>query len=76
MQPLVGALIDYNWTQRDGELNENGDRDYIVEDYDFAFILIPIVSTIHFILGLVIKETNGKTIVYSTNKNYLSRFFC
>ena len=41
----------------------------------YRFIVIPIAAVIHFVISLLLKETNGKTILYNVDKNYLSRFY-
>eukprot|EP01084_Bolivina_argentea_P320274 555676_1 len=69
LQFIIGYLIDVSWTKRNGEINENGDRIYVAEDYEFGFIIIPIVLGVAFILSLVAKETYGQNLEYNHKKS-------
>ena len=62
-QPLMGWLIDYHWNQRGGDIADAGDgRLYEVSDYNFGFMVIPIVGALGIICSILVKETNGKSV--------------
>ena len=75
MQWLIGILIDYHWNKRGGALSTDGDREYMVADYDFGFIVVPICSGIYILIALLVKETNGTTVVWDETKPFFQRYF-
>eukprot|EP01084_Bolivina_argentea_P153035 266848_1 len=70
VQWLIGVLMDINWTMRYGKhINDgSGQRKYNIHDYNYAFIIIPIIVAINFFTAILIKETNGQSIIYQTNE--------
>eukprot|EP01084_Bolivina_argentea_P005813 10971_1 len=76
LQWLIGALIDYNWKMRNGQVNQQNNRIYTTDDYNLGFVSITVLVGIHLFLAISMKETYGKTVVYDENKNYFTRFFC
>ena len=65
-QFLIGDLIDVSWKLRGGGFVSENDRDYIEDDYNFAFIVVPISIGVGFIASLFLKETHG----VSLDENY------
>eukprot|EP01084_Bolivina_argentea_P248488 415684_1 len=66
---IIGYLLDYNWSNRGAnDFDEYGDRHYIVDDYNFAFIIIPILVVVGTCCALLLIETNGENIDYSDNE--------
>ena len=76
MPYIIGMMMDYNWEQRGGQTDINGDRIYIVEDYNYGFILIPICCCIYLLNALIIKETNGNIIQWNDQQSYFVKFCC
>ena len=60
---VMGSLIDYNWAQRDGEIDEDsGDRIYSVADHNVAFAVMPVVLALNWFIAFLMKETNGEAV--------------
>merc|ERR1719242_1197073 len=59
-QYLIGLLMDYHWEQRGGDFVDG--RVYEVSDYNFGFMVMPIVGAMGIITSILVKETNGKTV--------------
>eukprot|EP01084_Bolivina_argentea_P158157 275543_1 len=76
MQWLIGILIDHNWSNRDGELDENNERIYVVKDYNEGFIVIPIMIGMNCFIAIFMRETNGKPLAYDNAKRCCTRYFC
>lgn len=76
-QFVIGLLIDLNWDNRNGEKDINGDRIYNEYDYNFAFIIIPISLGLACIIDILLRESYGYTVQYTSeaNKNYKSKNF-
>eukprot|EP01084_Bolivina_argentea_P104425 186981_1 len=55
-QLIVSSLIDVSFNGRNGTINDDGERDYTVDDYQFAFIFIPITGVIGLIMSIIISE--------------------
>ena len=73
---IMGNLMDVSWTERGGEYDhEKGDRIYTVDDYDSAFMLIPAVLALNWMITLMIKETKGEMIEWDQKKSFCSRYF-
>eukprot|EP01084_Bolivina_argentea_P058361 106598_1 len=66
---FIGEMLDMRWSIRGGSTNENGDRIYTVQDYDYAFIIIPSVVIGAIISALLIKETHAENVDYSESKS-------
>merc|ERR1712048_17513 len=63
MQYLIGVLMDVNWEQRGyGAMDVDGGRLYTVSDYNFGFMVVPIVGVLGIISSILVKETNGKPV--------------
>eukprot|EP01084_Bolivina_argentea_P061896 113146_1 len=76
VQWMIGVLMDIHWEQRGGEYKANSERDYNVQDYQFGFVIIPIICALNWAMVLIFRETNAKSVVYDDNKRYCARFFC
>ena len=71
---LMGILMDHNWMQRDGQLNEDtGDRMYSLSDYNTAFAVIPVVLVLNWCTTLLIKETNGESVQWNAKNTEKSK---
>eukprot|EP01084_Bolivina_argentea_P020700 38487_1 len=58
-QYTIGALLDLNYEKRDNAILDNeGNRLYTVDDYNFAFVVIPICLAILFGCIILLKETH------------------
>eukprot|EP01083_Nonionella_stella_P016069 44938_1 len=55
-QILVSNLIDMSWRNGPGLYDEYGLKIYSVEDYDFAFMLIPITLVLALVMSLITTE--------------------
>merc|ERR1712176_409215 len=66
-QFLFGILMDVHWQNIRGgnDFDPDGDRNYSVADYDFAFIAMPICLIAALVFSFFIKETHCKQIEYS-----------
>ena len=73
---IIGIMMDYNWEQRGGQTDIDGDRIYTVEDYNYGFILIPICLCIYFLIALNLKETNGNIVQWNDQQSYFAKFCC
>lgn len=62
MQPLVGSLLQFNWTQRGGTYL-TGTPHYMIEDFHYAFAIIPVCVLAAGVIIYWAKETynNAKT---------------
>merc|ERR1712048_1294017 len=64
-QLSIGALLDRHWEDRhDSVVNDDGNRVYTVEDYNFAMMIVPIFLAIAMIGVLFLKETNSVNVDY------------
>jgi len=65
MNWLIGILMDFNFDRRNGQIEPvTEDRIYTADDYNFGFMVIPIVAAICIVLSFMTKETNGKSTQY------------
>ena len=67
MQYLIGILMDFKWDQRGGQVDDDG-RIYEVIDYNFGFVVLPIIGFVGIILSFMVKETNAVPIDYANKK--------
>lgn len=71
---LMGTLMDYNWALRGGGFDEeSGDRLYSVDDYDTAFLMMPIVIILNLCVTMMVKETNGQVVQWDEAKGCCTR---
>ena len=64
-QLLIGEVLDIRWVLRDGDVDENGVREYTTGDYDYALLVLPAVVFLALVSALLLKETNGENLDYS-----------
>eukprot|EP01084_Bolivina_argentea_P278241 475256_1 len=64
MQYLCGFMMDLNFNHRSNKQYIGDNRVYIEQDFNYAFIWVPIMCAISFIISIIIKETNGNKMVY------------
>jgi MFS family permease len=58
-QPLLGWLLDLRW---DGTLVA-GARIYTPENFEFAFLVLPVIGVIGILCALATRETHGQPLV-------------
>lgn len=63
-QLLISELIDAHWMSRGADDFKDGDRNYVDSDFESGFIIIPISVCIQLLAAFLLKETNGKNLVY------------
>merc|ERR1712190_672816 len=64
-QLSIGALLDFHWEGRDGAVvNDDGNRVYTVQDFNFAMMIVPIFLAIAMIGVFFLKETNSVNVDY------------
>ena len=64
VQYLIGDLLDYSWERRGGDdfVDGGNEREYNVDDYDFAFLTIPATLGLALVLSFCVRETHGEDI--------------
>ena len=67
-QLLIGEVLDIRWVMRDGDVDENGVREYNTADYDYALLVLPAVVFLAVVSALLLKETNGENLDYSDSQ--------
>merc|ERR1712048_1085345 len=68
-QFTIGALLDFRYERRNDEIiNDEGNRVYIAEDFNFAFYIIPAFLALGLISSFFLKETNSTIIDYGLAK--------
>ena len=69
IQVIIGILLDYSWKKHNGIINENGMRQYCIQDYQLSFIIFPILGILSLIMLIFLKETYGEPIKWENNNN-------
>ena len=62
VQLTIAVLLDESKAR-------NGNENYSVDDYEFAFLVVPVFGILTVLLTLVIRETYGEPVVYPRKEN-------
>eukprot|EP01083_Nonionella_stella_P063051 163893_1 len=64
-QLFIGEMLDFQWMNRDGTVDQDGIRMYSVSDYNFAFLILAVMVGVGIVTALLLKETYANNLDYS-----------